>query len=86
MLPPVRVPDDLREAAEGVLLEGETLSSFIQQSVERAVEWRRLEAAFRERADGALAHYRRTGRSQAAGEVAAGLRSKLERRRKHLAR
>jgi hypothetical protein len=84
MLPPVRVPEDLRSAAESVLVEGETLSSFIQQSVERAVEYRRLQGAFLARGEAAHKHYKRTGISHSVDEVVAGLQAKLDRRRKQL--
>lgn len=84
MLPPVRVPDELRNAAESVLIQGETLSSFIQQSVERAVEYRRMQAAFHARGEAALKHYKRTGVSHSVDEIVAGLQAKLDRKRKQL--
>jgi len=84
LLPPVRVSEELRAAAEGVLAEGETLSSFIQQSVERAVEYRRVQADFHSRGQAALEQYRRTGRSHSAADVVSGLQAKLERKRKQL--
>ena len=84
MLPPVRVPQDLRSAAESVLIDGETLSGFIQQSVERAVEYRRVQAAFHARGEAALEHYKRTGISHSADEVVAALQAKLDRKRKQL--
>jgi len=84
MLPPVRVPEALRDAAESVLVEGETLSSFIQQSVERAVEHRRIQAAFNARGESALKHYKRTGASHSVDEVISGLQTKLDRRRSQL--
>jgi hypothetical protein len=86
MLPPVRVPEELREAAESVLAAGETLSSFIQRSVERAVELRRVQAAFNASADAALEDYQRTGTSHSVDEVVAGLQAKLDRKRKQFAR
>jgi hypothetical protein len=84
LLPPVRVSEELRAAVEGVLAEGETLSSFIQQSVERAVEYRRVQADFHSRGQAALEQYRRTGKSHAAADVVSGLQAKLERKRKQL--
>ena len=84
MLPPVRVPEDLREAAESVLLQGETLSGFIQQSVERAVEHRRIQTEFNARADAALKHYKRTGVSHSVEATLAGLQRKLDRKRRQL--
>jgi hypothetical protein len=84
LLPPVRVSEELRAAAEGVLAEGETLSSFIQQSVERAVEYRRVQANFHSRGQAALESYRRTGKSHAAADVVSGLQAKLDLKRKQL--
>ena len=82
LLPPVRVSEELRAAAESVLAAGETLSGFIQESVERAVEYRRVQADFYARGQAALEHYKRTGVSHAAADVVAGLQAKLDRRRK----
>ena len=84
MLPPVRVPEDLRNAAESVLIQGETLSSFIQQSVERAVEYRRIQAALHVQGEAALEHYKRTRVSHSLDKVVAGLQAKLDSRRKQL--
>ena len=84
LLPPVRVSEELRAAAESVLADGETLSGFIQQSVERAVEYRRVQADFYARGQAALKHYRRTGISHPAADVVAGLQTKLDRKRKQL--
>ena len=81
MLPPVRVPEDLRAAAENVLAEGETLSSFIQESVTRAIELRRVQASFNAKADASLERFRRTGRSVRASEVVEVLQGRLDRRR-----
>ena len=44
--PPLRVDPQLREAAEGVLGEGETLSKFAEQAIRYQVERRQAEAAF----------------------------------------
>ena len=84
MLPQVRVPEELRSAAESVLAQGETLSSFIQKSVERAVEFRRIQAEFHSRGEAALEHYKRTGIHHSVDEVVAGLQVKLDRKRKQL--
>lgn len=50
-LPPVRVDDAFRATAESVLDEGESLTSFIEATVRRAVEHRRIQAAFEARAE-----------------------------------
>ena len=44
--PSLRVEPELREAAESVLQEGETLSSFIETSVRETIERRRTRAEF----------------------------------------
>ena len=84
MLPQVRVPEELRSAAESVLAQGETLSSFIQKSVERAVDFRRIQAEFHARGEAALEHYKRTGVHHSVDEVVAGLQAKLDGKRKQL--
>jgi hypothetical protein len=45
-LPSLRVEPELREAAEGVLQEGESLSGFIEASVRETIERRRTRAEF----------------------------------------
>lgn len=45
-IPAVRVPPELRQAAEELLSDGETLSGFVEDSVRRNVEYRRTQAAF----------------------------------------
>ena len=45
-LPSLRVDPELREAAEGVLQDGETLSGFIETSVRVTIERRRTRAEF----------------------------------------
>lgn len=45
-LPSLRVDPALREAAESVLLEGESLSSFIETSVRETIERRRVRSEF----------------------------------------
>lgn len=45
-LPSLRVDPALREAAEAVLQEGETLSSFVEHSVRAQVQQRQQQGAF----------------------------------------
>ncbi len=45
-LPSLRVEPELREAAESVLQEGETLSGFIEASLRETIERRRTRAEF----------------------------------------
>ncbi len=44
--PPLRVEPALRQAAEEVLHEGETLSGFVEASVRAQIEQRRAQAEF----------------------------------------
>jgi predicted transcriptional regulator len=45
-IPSLRVAPELRQAAESVLKDGETLSSFVEQSIRAGVERRNLHKAF----------------------------------------
>jgi hypothetical protein len=45
-LPPLRVSPDLRKEAEAVLAEGETLSAFVLDAVERSIAHRRSQHEF----------------------------------------
>ncbi len=45
-LPPLRVNSELREAAESVLHEGETLSGFVLESVRMNIERREAQREF----------------------------------------
>lgn len=60
-LPSLRVDPALREAAEGVLLEGESLSSFVEQSVRAQVERRLAQREFIARGLNSRDASRRTG-------------------------
>ena len=48
-IPSLRVEAKLRKAAESVLREGETLSSFVEQSLKANITRRRVQTAFIER-------------------------------------
>ncbi|MGB4347102.1 MAG: YlcI/YnfO family protein, partial [Burkholderiaceae bacterium] len=41
--PPLRVDQELRDAAESVLRQGESLSSFVEQSVRANINQRRMQ-------------------------------------------
>lgn len=60
-LPPLRVTPELREAAESVLHEGETLSSFMEQSLRDEVQRRRMQAEFIARGLASRDEAKRTG-------------------------
>ena len=76
-LPSLRVAPELREAAESVLREGETLSSFIETSLRTQIDQRRLQDEFVARGIDALARAERTGRTVPAADVVAGLKATL---------
>ena len=80
-LPSLRVDPALREAAEAVLQEGETLSSFVEQSVRAQIRFRQQQAAFIARGLDSRARARQSGRYVDADEVLAGLGSQLEKAR-----
>jgi len=44
--PSLRVDPELRDAAEGVLEEGESLSSFLEQSIREGIERRQAQREF----------------------------------------
>lgn len=60
-LPSLRVDPELRQAAEAVLREGESLSSFMQQSLRDEVNRRRMQAEFIARGLAAREDAKRTG-------------------------
>ncbi|MGJ4728749.1 YlcI/YnfO family protein [Luteimonas sp. SDU101] len=80
-LPSLRVDPALREAAEAVLHEGETLSSFVEQSVRAQVERRRQQEAFIARGLGSRDRAREQERYVQAAAVLDGLAQRLEKAR-----
>lgn len=45
-IPSLRVAPELRTAAESVLLEGESLSSFVEHAIRLGIERRRMQSEF----------------------------------------
>lgn len=76
-LPSLRVEPELRRAAESVLHEGESLSSFMEQSLRDEVNRRRMQAEFIARGLAARDEARRTGVYYDAYTVHAELRGML---------
>jgi predicted transcriptional regulator len=68
-IPSLRVDPELRHAAESVLQEGETLSSFVEQSLRLNIDHRRAQQAFIERGLAARDEARRTGEYFTTDEV-----------------
>ena len=77
-LPSLRVEPALREAAEAVLQEGETLSAFVEASVRAQVELRKQREAFLARGIASLDKARKTGIYHDADVVLAELRGMLD--------
>jgi len=61
-IPPLRVPPALRREAEAVLAEGETLSAFMLEALQKNITQRRDQKAFIARGLSGAAKARRTGR------------------------
>lgn len=77
-LPSLRVEPKLRKAAESVLREGESLSSFMEQSLRDEVNRRRMQAEFIARGLAAREQAKRTGVYYTVDEVMGSLRSILK--------
>lgn len=77
-LPSVRVDPKLRKAAEAVLHEGESLSSFMEQSLKDEVARRKQQRDFIKRGLAARDEARRKHEYFEAGAVHAELRRMLE--------
>jgi hypothetical protein len=79
-LPSLRVDPELRQAAESVLREGESLSQMIESSVREAIERRRGDVASPANGAGAMAE------ANGAAPIQPDLRSLLSARRKRVMR
>lgn len=77
VIPQIRVEPELRADLDSVLLPGETLTQFVEASVRRAVEFRRVQTDFAARCDASLAAYERTGVSIPSDDVLAKLEAKI---------
>ena len=77
-MPSLRVDPALREAAEAVLREGESLSSFMEQSLRDEVNRRRSQAEFIARGLAAREEAARTGVYYTVDEVMGSLRNMLK--------
>lgn len=75
--PSLRVDPALRQAAESVLQEGETLSSFVEQSVRAQIHQRQQHEAFLRRGLASREAARVSGRYVDADEVLKGLEARL---------
>jgi hypothetical protein len=80
--PSLRVDPALRQAAEDVLQEGESLSSFVEQSVRTQIERRTSQHEFVARGLASRDKARREGGYVSSAAVLKGLASRLVRARK----
>ena len=85
-IPPLRVNEELRVAAEAALMEGETLSGFVLEAIQYNIQRRTMQQEFVARGLAARDEARRTGKYVSADEVLAGLDKTLARPRKTVAR
>lgn len=75
--PSLRVDPALRQAAEEVLLDGESLSSFVEQSVRANIERRKAQDEFIARGLASREKARRSGIYVSSGAVLKKLESRL---------
>ena len=80
--PSLRVEAELREAAESVLREGETLTSLIETAMRETIHRRRAQAEFLARGLRASEDAERAGGYHTANKVHAELQRRLDARRK----
>ena len=83
-LPSLRVEPELREAAESVLRDGETLTSLIETSMRETIHRRSVQDEFVARGLRSSEDAKRTGIYHAASEVHADLQRRLDARRKRV--
>ena len=81
-IPAVRVPPELREAAEEVLRSGETLSSFIEEAVRRSVEFRQAQQAFIARGLASSRTAKKSGKYVSSAAVLGKLARRLDKARR----
>jgi hypothetical protein len=80
-LPAVRVSPDTRSLIESVLREGETLSTFIEETVKKHAAWRKEDEAFHARAALASKRLAEGGKFFTPEESIARLRAQVRRAR-----
>ena len=78
-IPPLRVPPALRREAEAVLVQGETLSAFMLEALQKNITQRHDQKAFITRGLASAAKARRTGRYVNAETVLQDLSTRLAR-------
>jgi len=77
-IPSLRVDQELRSAAEAVLMENESLSSFVELSLREGIQRRRLQSEFIARGLASRDEATRSGEYHSAESVLAELDDMLE--------
>jgi len=85
-IPSVRVEPDFRAEVEAVLVDGESLSEFVEAAVRAGVERRRVQVEFIARGLRSRDEARRTGDYVDVDVVLSGLQRKLDAARTQLAK
>ena len=85
-IPPLRVNEEVRTAAEAALMEGETLSGFVLESIQFNIRRRAMQQEFVARGLAARDEARSTGNYVSVEEMLAGLDKTLTKVRKAAAR
>lgn len=80
-IPPLRVTPELRQAAESVLRDDETLSGFVESSLVRHIEFRRMHQEFIARGLASREKARKTGQYVTKEQSVAALDAILEKHR-----
>ena len=83
--PSLRVEPELREAAESVLREGETITSLIETAMRETIHRRKAQSEFVARGLRSAQEAAHSGGYHAAADVHGELQSRLDLRRKQLA-
>ena len=81
-IPPLRVNEEVRSAAEAALMDGESLSSFVLEAIQFNIQRRNIQQEFIRRGLTARDEARRTGKYVSAETVLTGLDQTLARPRK----
>jgi predicted transcriptional regulator len=84
-IPPLRVSESVRTAAEAALTKGETLSGFVLEAIQFNIQRRLMQQEFITRGLTARDEARQTGKYVSADEVLEGLDKTLTRTRKKAA-
>ena len=85
-IPSLRVAPDLRKAAESLLQEGETISSFVEQSLRANIARRKLQQEFLARGIASRDEAKRTGEYYPAEDILAELDGLLTKAKKKAGR